>query len=317
MRRFIVLALLLGCGSPRPQVVVYVSLDRIFSEPILQRFEKDTGIRVVIVTDTEANKTTGLVEKLIATKDKPEADVFWNNEIMRTIQLKRLGILERYETYAPIKDPEGYWSGFAARARVILYNTELVREAPPTSLEDFTKPEWKGRFALARPLFGTTATHVASLFAEDPAKAEKLLRALKANDVKIVEGNATARNDVMDGRIAACFTDTDDANGALLLKRPVKMVYPDPTLLIPNTAALIRGGPNPTEAKRLVDYLTSRGVEARLAKSRSAQIPLRPDVPAYGPDFDPAKIKAMPVDFDKVADALERSTKFVREEFIR
>jgi iron(III) transport system substrate-binding protein len=316
MRRAIFLALLLGCNGASEPVVVYVSLDRIFSEPILKEFEASSGIRVVIVTDTEATKTTGLVEKLIATRDAPEADVFWNSEIMRTIQLKRLGILERYETDAPLKDPEGYWSGFAARARVILYNTELV-QTPPQSLEDFTRPEWKSRFALGRPLFGTTATHVAALFAQDPEAAEKLLRALKANDVKIVEGNATARNDVMDGRIAACFTDTDDANGAMIMKRPVKMVYPNPTLLIPNTVALIRGGPNPAAGKKLIDFLVSREVEARLAKSRSAQIPLRPGVPPYSADFDPATIRAMAVDFEKVADALDRSTKFVRQEFIR
>jgi iron(III) transport system substrate-binding protein len=317
VRRLVFLLGLLHCGDPaREEVVAYVSLDRMFSEPILQEFEKRTGIHVVFITDTEATKTTGLVERLIMEKDRPVADVFWNSEIIRTIVLKRKGILEHCETDAPLRDPDGYWSGFAARARVILYNTNLVQE-PPRSLEDFTRPQWKARFAIAKPLFGTTATQVAAMFAENPEKAEALLKALKANDAQIVDGNAMARNDVMDGRIAACFTDTDDANEAMLDGKPVKMVYPEPTLLIPNTVAMIKGGPHPANAKKLIEYLVSREVEAALAKSKSAQIPLRPGVPPFSPEFDLARIHPMKVDFDKVADALDRSTAFVRDIFIR
>ncbi len=305
MPRLFLFILLCSCDSATPtQVVAYVSLDRMFSEPILKEFERRTGIQVILVTDTEANKTTGLAERLILEKDRPVADVFWNSEIMRTIVLKRKGVLARHVTDAPVRDPDGQWSGFAARARVILVNTNLVQE-PPRSLEDFARPEWRGRCALARPLFGTTATHVASLFAENPARAEKLLRDLKANDIRIVDGNATARNDVMDGRVAACFTDTDDAHGAILLGKPVKIIYPEPTLLIPNTVALIKGGPNEANARKLIDFITSAEVEQMLARSKSAQIPLR------GPHTG-----IMP-DFEKVADALDRSTAFVREVFIR
>lgn len=313
MRRALVLAFLLGCGGREPEtVVVYVSLDRMFSEPILREFEKRTGIRVDLVTDAEHNKTTGLVERLMLEKNRPVADVFWNSEIVRTILLKRRGVLERYPTDGPMRDPDGTWTGFAARARIILVNTNLVKE-PPRSLDDFARPEWKGRCALANPLFGTTGTQIAAIYAESPDRAEKLLRALKANEVKIVDGNSMARNDVMDGRLAACYTDTDDANEAMLDGKPVRMIVPDPALLIPNTVALIRGSPHAANGRKLIDYLVSREVEAALAKSKSAQIPLRPGVEPFGPEFDLSKIRPAAVDFEKIADAMEASARLVQE----
>jgi iron(III) transport system substrate-binding protein len=318
-----------GDGAPRQEVVAYVSLDEMFSKPILEDFEKSTGIKVVYVADQEAQKTTGLMNKLIQMKDRPEADIFWNNETMRSVVLKEKGVLEKYvpSTAADLperhKDPEGYWVGFAARARVILYNTNMVKEAEaPRSIYDFLKPEWKGRFTIANPMFGTTSTHFAALYAAlGPDKAEELLRGLKQNGCQVSPGNAMARNMVMDGQIDACLTDTDDANGALLQGKPVKMVFPDQdgigALVIPNSVVLIKGGPNPANAKKLIDYIASRQVEARLAKIKSAQMPLRAGIEPYSPLFDLSKVKTMEVDIHKAASMLDRSNRFIEEVFNR
>ena len=76
-------AVFCGCGKPAappPEVVVYVAHDQIYSEPILKQFEAETGIKAKIAFDTEASKTTGLVQRLIAEAANPRADVFWNNE---------------------------------------------------------------------------------------------------------------------------------------------------------------------------------------------------------------------------------------------
>jgi iron(III) transport system substrate-binding protein len=321
---------LLSCGGPSgPHVVAYVSLDEIFSKEILDSFSQTRGVRVVPRFDAEFEKTTGLMNRILQMKDRPEADVFWNNELMRSIILKRRGVLERYvpATAADIpaehRDPEGYWVGFAARARVILYNTEKVKEADaPRSVYDLLKPEWKGRFAVARPLFGTTSTHAAVLFAMlGPDKAKALMKGWVDNGARIAPGNAQARNWVMDGHIDACLTDTDDANGAYLQGKPVKMIYPDQgegemgALVIPNTVVLIKGGPNPEFGKMLVDFIASREVEARLAKVKGAQMPLRSGIEPFSPEFDGTKVKAMKVDWEKAADELEATTQFVLEAF--
>lgn len=59
--------------SETQSVVVYVSHDEVFSEPILKDFERETGIRVRAVYDTEETKSTGAMNRLMAEKNNPQA----------------------------------------------------------------------------------------------------------------------------------------------------------------------------------------------------------------------------------------------------
>jgi len=318
-----------GKKSEQREVVVYTSLDKVFSQPILEAFEKETCIKVLDVYDSEATKTTGLVNRLIAEKDSPRADVFWNSETGRTIVLKKKGVLAKYispsaaDIPAQFKDQDGYWTGFAARCRILIYNTDLLKEEDlPKSIFELTGPKWKGKVALAYPLFGTTATHAAALFVHmGDEKAREYFETLKANGVMITDGNASARDRVADGTVAIGFTDTDDAYVAIQQGRPADIIWPDKdgigTLLIPNTVALIKEGPNPEAGKKLIDFLLSRKIEEMLAFSDSGQIPLRPDVkrPPHVPTLD--KVKAMEVDYEKVADLMEPSGRFLQKLFVR
>ena len=312
-----------GCGSPAAksrEVVIYTALDRQFSEPILRAFEERTGISVRAVYDAEAVKTVGLVNRLIAERERPQADLFWNNEVVRSIQLRREGLTEPYDSPsaeaipAAQKDSDGHWVGFAARARVFLVNTDLLPDEAdhPSRVEDLLDPEWKGRFAFAKPLFGTTSTHAALIRSMLPGEDEAFWQGVIDNGVMLA-GNAQCRDAVADGELAWCWTDTDDAHGALLDGKPVRMIYPtavpghDGVFLIPNSLVRIKGGPNPAEAQELIDYLLSEEVEAALALERGAQIPLRarvPGPPALEP-LDPSRVLA--VDWDAVADELAES----------
>src|SRR5687768_18213315 len=85
----LILVGLAGCRKPRPEVVIYVSQDQVYAEPILREFSRRTGIRVRAVYDSEAVKTVGLVNRLLAEKSNPQCDVFWNNEALRTHQLDK------------------------------------------------------------------------------------------------------------------------------------------------------------------------------------------------------------------------------------
>ncbi len=310
-------------------VVVYTSLDQVFSEPILKAFEAKTGVKVKAVYDSEATKTTGLVNRLIAEKNHPQADVFWNSESGRTIVLKKKDVLAAYQSPVAsdipsgFKDNEHFWTGFAARCRVLIYNTQLLtNEKFPKSILELSRPVWKKQVALAYPLFGTTATHAAALFVhmgED--KAKQYFRNLKDNGIVIVDGNASSRDRVAEGRVSIGFTDTDDAFVAMKQGRSVDILWPDNdgmgTLLIPNTVALIKDGPNPDNGKKLIDFLLSKEVEKMLAFADGGQIPLRDDVDR--PEHVPAlsEIKAMDVDFEKVAENMEASGKFLQQLFVR
>ncbi len=313
------------------EVVVYTALDQIYSEPLLNQFEKTTGIRVLPVYDTEANKTVGLVNRLMAEKARPRCDVFWNNEIARTLVLKKENVLAPYKSPKAddiptrYRDPENYWTGFAARARILIVNTELVPEnETPTSMDDLIDLKWKGKAVIANPLFGTTSTHTAALFAEiGPAKAKDYFHALKENEVTIAAGNAMVRDMVARGERHFGWTDTDDANGAIEDGRPVKIVVPDQkegqigVLIIPNTVSLVRGAPNPEEGKALIDFLLTRETEKYLAHCRSAQIPVRKGIPIPENVLKIERLEVMDVNYSEIAETLPASTEFIHDKFVR
>jgi iron(III) transport system substrate-binding protein len=318
-----------GHAAPSKEVVVYTSVDQIFSEPILKDFEKATGIKVKAVYDVEASKTVGLVNRLIAEKARPKCDVFWNSEVSRTILLRQKAVLAPYRSPSgtdipeKFKDREDFWTGYAARVRVLVYNTKLLKEGEvPKSIFELTDSKWKNKFALPYPLFGTTATHVAALYVSlGKQKAEEYLKGLKANGAVIVDGNSVARDVVVEGKLPVAFTDNDDVNVAIQAGKSVKMIYPDSsglgTFLIPNTVALINKAPHPDEARIFIDYLLSRDVESKLAFSESAQMPVRDGVkkPADVPAI--SSIKVMEVDYYKVAETIGEATRFCQKLFVR
>lgn len=322
-------ALAASCGGGSGEVVVYVALDETFSKPVLDAFEAETGIKVRMLTDTEASKTVGLAMRIVEEKDNPRADVFWNNEIGWTEVLKSKGLLERYtpasasDIPAQYKDPDGFWTGFAARARVILYNTNLVdASAAPKSVAELALPIYRGRVAIARPVFGTTSTHVAALFSEwGDAKAKEYFLRLKANDCIVAAGNMMAAKMVAAGEAQICLTDTDDANEMLLDGKPVAFIYPDQAgmgaLVLPNTACLIKNGPNPDNGRKFLEYLLSAEVEQRLAKMNSAQMPVRAGLSPYSSAFDLAKIKSMKTTYSAMAGKLDAAKEFMHAEFLK
>ncbi|MBF0479034.1 MAG: extracellular solute-binding protein [Candidatus Omnitrophica bacterium] len=326
------LTILISCSpQPKNEVIIYTSLDQVYSEPILQDFEKKTGIKVRAVYDVESTKTTGLVNRLIAEKSHPQADVFWNSEIARTLVLKNQKILTPYfsdnarEIPQQFKDREGYWTGFSVRARVLIYNKQLLKETDlPQSIFELTQPKWKGKVTLAYPLFGTTSAQAASLFASmgDEA-AEKFFRDLKSNNVIIVDGNTTSRDMVQNGTAPIGFTDSDDAHVALMNQKPVGIIYPDQgsdqigTFVYPNTVSLIKNAPHPDNGKKLIDYLLSKDVESKLAFADCAQIPLRDDVKKPDSIRSYQHIKSMSINYKAVADKIEHTNKILQEIFVR
>ncbi len=322
-----------GCRSRSgPEVIVYCALDAQFSEPILNDFAGQSGIAVRPKFDAESTKTIGLVEAILAEGNRrTRCDVFWNNEILHTLRLEKAGLLDVYAPPAAkdfpdwARSPEARWHGFAARARILVVNAHLVPPAErPASILDLADPKWRGRCGIAKPLFGTTATHAACLFAAwGDRRAKDFFRRLNSNEVKILSGNRQVAEAVAAGRIAFGLTDTDDAVVELESGMRVAIVFPDQqegglgTLLIPNTLAIVRGGPNPAAARKLVDHLLSPQVEARLAAGPSAQIPLSPTLQAPERLGVPKPLRTMQVDFRAAADRWDEAARFLRDEFAR
>lgn len=286
------LLLLVGCGK-QADVTLYVALDQEHSSRLVDRFQKESGLKVGANYDTEAQKTVGLVSQIIEEQANPRCDVFWNNELAQTVRLAQKGLLDAYVSPsataipAQYRDSKGHWTGFAARARILIVNKEQIQDPKdyPKSMWDLLDPKWKGRCGVAKPLTGTTLTHFAALRSVLGDKEfKRFVDGLFQNQVVWLQSNGATMRQTAAGKLAFAFTDTDDYHVALKKGHAVTAVFPDQgndqvgTMLIPNSVSIVKGCPNPKRAKQLVDWILSEEVEALLAAAKSAQIPLRPSV---------------------------------------
>lgn len=277
------------------RVVIYCSVDSAFAEPILRAFEQRTGIDVHYIFDTEAGKTTGLVNKLIAERDRPRADVWWSSEIFGTMQLAARGVLEPYAPAGADDIPPAYrspdllWTAVGLRGRVLAYDpSHTAKDDLPRRWCDLTKPKYKGRFRMADPRFGTTRGHMATLLATWGRPAmENFYRDLRANDCLLTDGNAQSVLLLTRGLADIVATDTDDVIVARARGDSVDMIMPEltspdrsvvvpGTLWIPCSVARVRDGPHRQAAHRLIDYLVSVEAEEKLHESDSRNVPVRP-----------------------------------------
>lgn len=318
--------------TSKKSVVIYCSVDVAFAEPILDELQTRTGITVHHIFDTEAGKTTGLVNRLIAEKVRPRADVWWSSEIFGTIQLAERGILAAYKS--PVasdipdayRDPAGHWTAIGLRGRVIAYDPKRTKkEDLPKRWCDLADPKYKGRFQIADPRFGTTRGHMAVLLSlwGQPAM-EVFYTALRANDCQLADGNAKAVLNLTRGLTEFVATDTDDVIVAQARGESVEMIHPDldapgdgpkrkGTLWIPCSVGLVAGGPNAETGKQLIDYLISRDVEARLFESESRNVPVRP---ALREELRATATNEALVDYAEAARVLPLSDQLVREKLL-
>jgi iron(III) transport system substrate-binding protein len=321
-------ALLAGC-APEPDVVIYCALDQVDSEPILREFEARTGLVVRAEFDVEASKTVGLVRRIREERERPRCDVFWNNEIAHTVSLAEDGFLASYDSPSAegipetFRDPGRRWTGFAARARVFIVNTELADPAEVRGMWDLVDERWAGRVGMARPLTGTTLTHATALFVRlGEEAAMDYLQRVKGGGVSLTSGNATLMRLVSEGELAWGWTDTDDYNRARQKGRPVEVVFPDAgeegigTLFIPNTIAVLEDAPHPDAARQLVDYLLSEEVERRLAGFDGAQIPLHESLQDEPHALPLERMKPMEVDYTAIGAAIDERFAQLKEMFL-
>jgi iron(III) transport system substrate-binding protein len=288
-------------------VVIYAAQDQVYAEPILREFEKETGIKVKAVYDSEAVKTVGLANRLLAERSHPQCDVFWGNEEMRTRQLAAQSVF---------RDTNG-WAAFGYRSRRIVINTNFVAagilpavepgfqpggtianlnkstgssddssdasvnpggKMPPStagrmpaanSLLELTNEIWRGKVALAFPQFGTTATHFHALKQLwGEASWLEWCRALAANKPFIVDGNSVVVKFVARGEAWIGLSDSDDIAAGRGEGLPIaELPLTNESLLIPNTVSVIRNAPHAASAQKLLEYLQSRKVADELVKA--------------------------------------------------
>lgn len=267
-------------------LVVYCAHDSIYSEALLRQFEAETGIDVAIRFDTEATKSLGLVNLLLQESRHPRCDVFWNNEILGTLDLQSAGILHPYQgpnfdrIPERFKDPEGHWTGFGGRLRVWIVDQRVIPEVTDSQPAiDQLSAQYADQMVFANPMYGTTRTHFTVLWhLLGETGFQDWHRSFVDQGAQVVQGNAMVKNLVSSGTKPIGWTDTDDYYLAVdaaspVSAAPVRLASAE-TICIPNTVGIIRGTKRLAAAQQLVDFLLSEETELALSQSKSRQIPL-------------------------------------------
>jgi iron(III) transport system substrate-binding protein len=296
---------LLCCLFARADVVLYTSVDEPMARPIVDKFVKETGIKVRLVTDTEATKSIGLAERLRAEKDRPRCDVWWGNEPFHTVNLAEEGMFEPYESPNArdvrelFRDKQNRWAGNGLRARVIAKTPvfdEQTEHLDSSRLDGMTSSFAKGKIVMGKPAVGTIGGHVSAIYAVmGTDNADAFFKGLRENGVVLVGGNSPVPQQIAAGNFWVGLTDNDDV---LHTKPQIAMSLPDQregeigTLAIPTTVALVKRSDIQDDSKRLIDYLLSADVEKALIDAKFIGWSVR----AKETDF-----RAMKIDYFEVA----------------
>src|SRR5256884_3310720 len=269
------------------RLVIYSGRKEKAIKPVVDAFTKQTGVLV----DLKVGKTSGLANEIRMEKARPRGDLYISTESGIMEILSKEGLLEPYQSAATKAVPEdfrsatGTWTGISGRARIILYNANLVPEkAAPRSIFELTNPRWKGKLAIAGTRERTTLAWATALVAlKGETFTRDFLKGLHANDLKILTDNTEVWQGVGRGEFAIGLTNSPNYYLARKAHYPVGVVYPDQhdgevgTLLNLNAIALVKGAQHPDAAKRFIDFVLSPAAQ-RILIDRGYEIPLKPDI---------------------------------------
>jgi iron(III) transport system substrate-binding protein len=276
------------------ELVIYSGRSEPLIQPIIEAFKIEyPNVEILLKAGGNSELANALVEEAA----NPQADVFITTELFTIQTLSQQDIFQSYLPQGAEALPEGFigpdqnWVGLTRRARVIMYNTELVTpEELPSSIFDLVDPKWKGQIAAAGSTNGSMQAQIAvmrQLLGEEAT--EEWLQGLLANDVTFFGGHTDVRKAVGAGEFKLGLVNhyyfyLQQAEGS-----PVGVIFPDQgdgqIGLITNatSAAIVRGGSNPAAAQAFLDFLVSSEGQELFAKLNyeyplAAGVLLHPDV---------------------------------------
>lgn len=133
------------------EVNLYSARKEALIEPLLERFEEQTGIEVNLVTGS----ADALIERLQVEGRNTPADMLLTVDAGRLHRATEAGLLratdsEALEDRIPahLRHPEGRWFGLSKRARVISYSRDRVDPSELSTYEDLADPKWQGRVCI-------------------------------------------------------------------------------------------------------------------------------------------------------------------------
>ena len=225
--------------------------------------------------------TGAMMQRIKAEAGAPKADIFWSGgfSVLRLYQPyfepyrspETAGVQEGY------KEPGGLWSGTNAHVMVIMVNKRALKgDAPPKTWSDLANPRWKDRLVVSDP--EKTSSSLATLWGIEQTLGKEPLKGI-AKNATIVNTASQVYDGVAKGEFAVGMTmeyaaQEYVANG----DKDIEIVYPsEGTFIAPEGMALVKGGPNPGDAKKFYDFLASKQAQEMLVR-KFYRRPIRDDV---------------------------------------
>jgi iron(III) transport system substrate-binding protein len=272
-------------------VVWYTSVDTQALNAIVQRFEQTHPGITLQVLRAGANQIPARV-MTEQTAGKYNADLI-SGDLLSMNQLIAAGALQRYRPSEVAKfakggfDPNGYWVSIYNATTVIAWNPQRLKAdglAPPKSLADLAKPEWRGKIGIDTSAYNWYF----GLLKTQPGAVE-LLKKIAQNKPVLTDGHTVTVTQLEAGE----FDVTPTAYGYMAghergLGRPVDFLNPSPLIVDPAPIAIAKNAPHPNAARVLLEWLTSKEGQELIVQV-SDRPSTRVDVKNPPGIFDPSK----------------------------
>lgn len=246
------------------EVILYSGRSQALVQPLVDNFERETGIRVRV----RYGGTPQLALALQQEGRRSRADLFWAQDaaalgsVAEWLQPLPESLLREVDPSA--RDPQGLWVGTSGRVRVLAYSSARVEPAAlPGTLDELAGEAWRGRVGWA-PTNSSFQTFVTALrLAVGDSATRDWLLALKANGAQAYPNNSSLLQGLAAGEIDLALTNHYYLYR--MLQRdpafPVQQVFfaAGSAGNLVNYAAIgqLRGSRNPAAAQRLMAYLVS------------------------------------------------------------
>lgn len=176
---------------------VYSAQKEALIRPLLERFEKQTGIIFFLVTDT----ADGLLKRLEIEDDMTAADIFIADGANKLQEAKTTGLLRAIHSPilekripANLHDKDKFWFAISQRAHVLVYAKDRVKREEISSYENLSDPKWKKRLCVSSATNISNQSLVASMIVENGEKTTgEWTKKLLKNSVTPQKSNETTK----------------------------------------------------------------------------------------------------------------------------
>lgn len=218
------------------------------------------------------NHLQGSIDKLTARIGTEQKGGKFNADLVQgsatyVVQLANGGELQPYEPSdaapapADLKLPRGYGNVDFVLTNVIGYNPQILKQeglSAPTSYEDLTTPQWKGKFSADARDVGWYESLIDKMGHD---KALGLVKALGANKPRIIESHTQAVTQVQSGEPVATIAAYGYKAAVVKGQTPETFDFAnsDPLPASPDVIELVKNAPHPNAAKVFMNWFLSQG----------------------------------------------------------